>query len=129
MIGDILLSHAIDRIGLISIMHEFLDRPRKLDRLIFFCCRAGEIKTAIFMRAEYNPADRSIRPEVLGNRLIQYRVAHEEMSLRNLRQCLVIPRIAQNRKRRAIVLDRLTHAAPVDVLYLIDKICRNVNDH
>ena len=101
----------------------------KLDLRILFRRCAQEIQTSICVRAQGDTADRTMRPDILCNRLIQHGVAYEEMPLGNLRQRLAIPCVTQHRERRAIVCNCLTHAAPVNIFHLLDEICRKINHH
>ena len=129
MVGDVLLPHAVDRIGLVTVMNELLDGSRQLDLLILFRCCAQEIQTSVCMRAQDDAANRALRPDILCNRLVQHGVAYEEMPLGNLRQRLAIPCVTQHRERRTIVSNCLTHAAPVNIFHLFNEVCRKINHH
>ena len=81
------------------------------------------------MRGELHGADRAVRAEVMRNRLVQHRVTDEEMPVRDLADRLAIPRIAQHREHGPVVRHRSTDTAPVDALYLLHPLRRNINRH
>ena len=57
---------------------------RELDPLVFLIGRADDAEVTILMRGELYGADCPVRAEVMRYRLVQYRVADEEMPVRDL---------------------------------------------
>ena len=83
MIGQFLLVHMIDCVGLLPRMDKLLDRSRELDSLVFLIGRADDAEVTILMRGELYGADCAVRAEVMRNRLVQHRVTDKEMPVRD----------------------------------------------